>query len=263
MELRTIKTLRAFGRADRNFTEHRLRPLAAAGLMTPGIAGNVANMPRRVSSVPRIIDRRIAYGSSEELVILTDDGPPANDRAAALPHRLRTFGHPGLSIRSRVDVNRLLRDLAPLLRLALGSELVLDLALAAGPLETWCDPRDLANAVINLAVNAREATSNPGGFDLRTFRANLPLNLPGLLSGDYVIIAAHDSGRGMPPDVMARAFDPLFTTKAAGDGFGMGLTSVKAFVEDGGGVADITSGPGDGTTVRLYLPLVRPETPRR
>lgn len=262
MQPRPIAAPRARDRSDRSLAANQLRRLTAAGLATPGMLRLAGSWPRSVGRVPWMIEHRAASGSSDELAILTANGPPAIDRTAALSRRLMTFGRPGVSIRSRVDVNRVVRDLAPLLRLALGLELVLDLALAAGPLETWCDPRDLADAIVNLAVNAREATSNPGRFALQTFRANLPLNLPGLLSGDYVIIAAHDTGPGMAPDVMARAFDPLFTTKAAGRGFGMGLTSVKAFAEDGGGVADITSGPDEGTTVRLYLPLVRPEASR-
>ena len=252
----------ACGRSDRSLTVDQLRRLTMAGLITPSIKCRVGNWPRSAGNVPWMIDRRSAYGSSDELATSSVDGPPTIDRTAALSRKLMTFGRPGISMRSRVAVNSLLRDLAPLLRLVLGFKLDLDLALAAGSFEIWCDPRDLANAVMNLAVNAREATPNAGHFVLQTFRANLPLNLPGLLSGDYVIIAAHDTGRGMTFDTMSRAFDPLFTTKAAGDGFGMGLTSVKAFVEDCGGVVDITSRPGEGTTVRLYLPLIRPEASR-
>jgi signal transduction histidine kinase len=247
-------------RLERGANDGQLRRLAAVSLMTLAIAHDVDNMLQSVGSVLRMIDRRISHGSPEELAIITADGLHAIKRAAALSKRLTTFRQSDATKQSRVDINAILRDFYPLLRWALGFELHLDLSLADGALETWCNPLDLENAVMNLAINARDATCNGGLFTLQTFRANLPLNLPGLLSGDYVIISAHDSGRGMSPDVMARAFDPFFTTKIAGDG--MGLASVKAFVDASGGLADITSRPGEGTTVRLYLPLARP-TARR
>jgi len=241
----------------------RLRRLAAVGLMTPGVAHDVNNMLQSVGSVLKMIDRRIAHGSAEELAMLTADGLKAVDRATALSKRLVTFGRPAASMQSRVDVNALLRDLRPLLRWALGFDVTLEVSLTDGALETWCDPHDLENAVMNLAVNARDAMPNGGIFSIGALRADLPLDLPGLLSGDYVIIFAGDTGEGMTPEVVARAFDPFFTTKGPEAGFGMGLASVKAFVDASGGVADITSRPHEGTAVRLYLPLVRPATPRQ
>ena len=232
--------------------------LAAVGLMTPSIAHDVKNMLQSVGSVLHMIDRRVAHGSPDELTMLTADGLRAIDRAATLAKRLMTFSQPGASMQRRVDVNSVLGEFEPLLRWALGFDVQLHLTLADCHLDTWCDPQDLENAVMNLAVNARDAMKAGGIFSLRTFRADLPLDLPGLLSGDYVIIVASDTGAGMTPDVMARAFDPSFTTKGLGAGFGIGLSGVKAFVEASGGVADVTSSPGGGATVRLYLPLARP-----
>jgi signal transduction histidine kinase len=235
----------------------QLRRLAAVGLMTPGIAHDVNNMLQSVGSVLQMIDRRIAQGSIEELSTLTANGLQAIERVSALSKRLMAFSRPGAAMKSRVEVNGLLRDLQPLLQWAVGFDVVLDMALADRELVTWCDPLDLQNAVMNLAVNARDAMPDGGLFSLRTAWAELPLDLPGLLSGDYLIIAASDTGEGMTPDVIAQAFDPFFTTKDASEGFGIGLPSVKAFVEAIGGVADITSRPGLGATIRLYLPLSR------
>jgi len=262
MHARQAEDVREHDRPERD-DDDQLRRLALVGLMTPSIAHDVNNMLQSVGSVLRMLDRRIAHGSPEELAMLTADGLQAVGRAAALSKRLMMFGRPVASMQSRVEVNAVLRDLKPLLGWALGFDVSLDLVLAHGALETWCDPQDLESAVLNLAVNARDASPAGGRFVLQTFKANLSLNLPGLLSGDYVIIAASDTGQGMTPEVMARAFDPLFTTKGAGDGFGMGLASVRAFVEAAGGVADITSCPAEGTTVRLYLPMARPMTARR
>jgi len=263
MNPRPVQDLVMGARPSRYADGDRLRRLAAVGLMTPGIAHDVNNMLQSVGGVLEMIDRRIADGSPEELEALTAAGLQAVERAAKLSKRLMTFGHPGASIQSRVDVNALLRGLEPLMRWALGSEIVLDLSLTTQAIETWCDPQGLENAVMNLAVNARDAMPDGGRFQVRTSRIDLPLDLPGLLSGDYVIIAASDTGEGMTPEVVAKAFDPFFTTKGAGNGFGMGLASIKAFVDAIGGVADITSRPGEGATVRLYLPLARPAGPRR
>jgi len=242
---------------DRPRDGDQLRRLAAVGLMTPGIAHDVNNMLQSVGSVLHMIDRRIAQGSIEELSTLTANGLQAIERVSALSRRLMAFSRPGAAMKSRVEVNGLLRDLQPLVQWAVGFDVVLDMALADRELVTWCDPLDLQNAIMNLAVNARDAMPKGGVFSLRTAWAELPLDLPGLPSGNYLIIAASDTGEGMTADVIARAFDPFFTTKDASEGFGIGLPSVKAFVEAIGGVADITSRPGLGSTVRLYLPLSR------
>jgi signal transduction histidine kinase len=260
MDPRPFEDLCVRERQDQATGGDQLRRLAAVGLMTPSIAHDVNNMLQSVGGVLQMIDRRIAHGSPEEVAMLTAEGLQAIDRATALSKRLMAFGRPGASMQSRVEVNALLRDLKPLLQWALGFEIVLDMSLTERELETWCDPQDLENAVMNLAVNARDAMPEGGVFSLRTVRAELPLDLPGLLSGDYVIIVAGDTGEGMTPEVIARAFDPFFTTKGPSEGFGMGLPSVKAFVEASGGVVDITSRPGLGATVRLYLPLARPKT---
>ncbi len=256
--------------AELFFVEHsdassgceEMRRLASIGLMTPGIAHDVNNILQTVASVLRVIDRRIAPGSAADLTTLAGDGLRAIDRAAALVKRLMAFGSPGPSALSRVEINQCARDLAPLLRWAVGPNISLELSLDTNLLETWCDPRDLENALMNLAINARDATPNGGLVALYTFKAQLPLDLPGLPSGDYAIIAVSDTGTGMSPEVVAHAFEPFFTTKAAAGGFGMGLASVKAFVTAAGGGADIVSRPNMGTTVRLYLPLASPPDSR-
>jgi signal transduction histidine kinase len=232
----------------------RLRRLAAVGLMTPSVVHDLNNMLQSVGSVLQMIDVRIAHGSPEEVAKLAADGLRAIDRAAMLSKRLTAFGRPRPPMRSRVGVNGLLRDFQPLLRWTLGFGITLELSLADGPLETWCDPQDLENAVMNLAVNARDAMPDGGLLALQTFNAELHLDRPGLPSGDYVMITATDTGHGMAPKVIASAFDPFFTTKAETGGSGLGLASVKAFVDAAGGGADIVSRPGAGTTVRLYLP---------
>jgi signal transduction histidine kinase len=240
--------------ADRRPDGDRLRRLAAVGLMTPSVAHDINNMLQTLASVLHMIDRRSASGSADELANLTADGLQAIDRAAMFSKRLMTFVRPQAPMRSRICVNALLGELKPLLRWTLSPAIRLTMALADGPLETWCDPQDLENAVLNLAVNARDAMPDGGLLALQTFKAELDVDRPGLPRGGYVIITASDTGHGMAAEVMARAFDPFFTTKPAGDGFGMGLASVRAFANAAGGGADITSRPGQGAAVRLYLP---------
>jgi signal transduction histidine kinase len=233
-----------------------LRRLAAVGLMTPSIAHDVNNALHAVQGILQMIQRRVPNGASDELASLATDGLQGIQRAVQISRRLMDFTRISARRRTRVEVNGLLRNLEPLLGWVLGPGIGLGLSLGEAVLETWCDPHDLENAVMNLAVNARHAMPGGGEFTLRTLRVDLPLNLPGLLSGDYVVIAAADTGEGMTADVLSRAFDPFFTTKAHGHGFG--LASVRAFVEAAGGLADITSRPSEGSTVRLYLPLARP-----
>jgi C4-dicarboxylate-specific signal transduction histidine kinase len=241
-------------RSDEGSKDDDLRRLAAVGLMTPSIAHDVNNMLQTVASVLRSIDRGIAHGAKEEVAALAADGLRAIDRVAVLTKSLMAFGRPGPSESSRIDVNQLVRDLEPLLRWAVGPDVSLRLSLDHDPLESWCDPQDLENALMNLAINARDAMPEGGLVALHTFNAHLDLDLPGLPIGDYVIITVSDTGTGMTPEVAAHAFDPFFTTKAGSGGFGIGLASVKAFVGAAGGGADIISRPAEGTTVRLYLP---------
>jgi signal transduction histidine kinase len=237
--------------------EHRdgLGRLAAIGLMTPGIVHDINNLLQTVGSVLRVIDQRSANSAPLELAALAADGLNAIDRAATIAKRLMAFGRPGPSVSARVGVNQLVRTLEPLLRWAVGPEVGYRFSLDEDALEIHCDPRDLENALINLAINARDAMPNGGLLALHTYKALLPLDLPGLPRGDYAIIAVTDTGIGMSSEVATRAFDPFFTTKAAVGGFGMGLASVKAFANAAGGGADIISRPAKGTTVRLYLPL--------
>ncbi len=131
--------------------------LTAIGLMAPAIVHDFGNLLQSVASVLNMVDRRIDAGRIAELKALTADGLRAIDRAAALSKRLMAYGRPRPSVKSRVDVNALLRDLQPLLRLAIGLGITVEFSLADGPLEIWCDPQDLENAVMNLAINARDA----------------------------------------------------------------------------------------------------------
>jgi signal transduction histidine kinase len=162
---------------------------------------------------------------------------------------------------ARVDPNRLIRDLSELLRGALGAVEGPEMTLAPQVWPVCVDANQLENALLNLAVNARDATETGGRVVIRT--RNVPAaeaeQIPALRPLDHVAIEIADRGQGMSPEVLARAFEPFFTTKAVGEGTGLGLSQVFGFAKQSDGHVEIQSEPGRGTTVWIYLPRDRTE----
>ena len=158
-----------------------------------------------------------------------------------------------------LDVNRLIREFAPLMRQAVGEAVTIELELADEPLKTHVDPTQLETALLNLAVNARDAMPNGGPLTITTRRE------PGAGELGYVAIGVRDAGVGMSEDVRARVFEPFFTTKEVGKGSGLGLSQVYGFVSQSEGEVRLESEPGVGTTFLLLLPgsAERAETPKR
>ena len=157
-----------------------------------------------------------------------------------------------------VNPNQLLRDFEPLLKRAVGEtvEIKLDLDAALHPVRL--DPGVFESAILNLAVNARDAMPNGGNLTLKTCNAALTdddlAEMPELVPGEYILVFVSDTGTGMDAKTMARVFEPFFTTKEVGKGTGLGLSQVYGFVKQAGGHVRIESAPGQGATVKLYLP---------
>jgi CheY-like chemotaxis protein len=132
------------------------------------------------------------------------------------------------------------------------------LNLGGGDWHARCDPNQLQSAMLNVVINARDAMPDGGSLDItladRRLEADSLPNNPELEAGDYIEIIVTDTGTGMPPDVLGRAFEPFFTTKPAGRGTGLGLSQIYGFVRQSGGAVQLESPPGEGVTVRLYLP---------
>jgi CheY-like chemotaxis protein len=181
----------------------------------------------------------------------------AAERAADLTKRLLAFSRRQVLQPVAIEANGLLTGTESLLRRSLGAHIEVRFVLAADLWRTMADPSQLEIAILNLAINARDAMPDGGVLTIET--ANVTLDAPAgpegpAISGSYVMIAVSDAGTGMPPEVLSRAVEPFFTTKEAGKGSGLGLSMVYGFAQQSAGHMRIASEPGKGTTVRLYLP---------
>src|ERR1043166_1039213 len=182
----------------------------------------------------------------------------AAERGADLTRRLLAFGRRQMLEPRPTDVKELLGGMEPLMHRTLGEHIQIAWEHAANLWSATVDPSQLENAVLNLAVNARDAMPNGGQLSIETANVEFDLEqaaaFPEIRPGQFVMIAVRDTGVGMPPDIVARAFEPFFTTKDVGKGTGLGLSMVYGFVKQSGGHARIYSEVGMGTTVTLYLP---------
>ena len=179
------------------------------------------------------------------------------NRAAALTHRLLAFARRQPLIPKVIDVNQLVVSLEDLLSRTIGEAIDLRVVASNELWRTLCDPNQLESALLNLAINARDAMPDGGELVISTSNVRLDgvtTDTPALLPGDYVCIGVTDTGAGMSAEVAARAFDPFFTTKPIGQGTGLGLSMIYGFARQSNGHVTIASKPGQGTSVRLYLP---------
>ncbi len=237
--------------------------MEAVGRLTGGIAHDFNNLLTAILGNVDLALRRLGDGD-ERLKRSLNAARQASERAASLVQRLLAFSrqHP-LEVRS-VDVNRLVQGMSELLRRTIGETITVESVLAGGLWKTAIDPNQLENALLNLAVNARDAMPDGGRLTIETANtyldeAYIAANVTDIPSGQYVMIAVSDTGTGMSRDVIERAFDPFFTTKPSGSGTGLGLSMVYGFVKQSGGHIKIYSEPGEGTSIKLYLPRLMDE----
>ena len=244
-----------------NEVEAQLRQsqkMEAIGQLTGGIAHDFNNLLQGISGSIEVIRGRLASGRTDDIGHFMDSAASSAHRAAALIHRLLAFSRRQSLASKTVDVNALIRSMEDLMRRTLGEHIALQ--VAAGP-DTWLvrsDENQLESALLNLAVNARDAMPEGGTLTIRTANATLDESYTGphegLQPGDYTMICVADTGSGMPPDVVARVFEPFFTTKPIGQGTGLGLSMIYGFAQQSGGHVRLHSQPGQGTEVSLYLP---------
>ncbi|GJD51813.1 Sensor histidine kinase RcsC [Methylobacterium crusticola] len=237
--------------------------MEAVGQLTGGIAHDFNNLLTGITGALDLLRRRLSEGRHDNLERYASLATTSAQRAAALTHRLLAFARRQPLMAQAVDANRLVASMDDLLRRTLGERVRLELVVAGGLWPTLCDPNQLENALLNLAINARDAMPGGGHLTIETANAHLDdayvAGEIGVRAGQYVCVSVSDTGAGMAPDVIARAFDPFFTTKPLGEGTGLGLSMIYGFAKQSDGHVRIYSEVGQGTSVKLYLPRHRGE----
>ena len=223
--------------------------MEALGQLTGGIAHDFNNLLTVVVGGLDLIARNV---TDERLKRYATNALTAAERGARLTAQLLAFSRVQRLEVKPTRVASLIEGMRPLLRNVLGPQIVKNFSLDPNQIAVMADPTQLELAVLNLAINARDAMPEGGELSFATKHATIAGD-PELDDGDYVELSVSDTGTGMPPEVMARAFDPFFTTKEVGKGTGLGLSMVYGVARQSGGIARINSVPGEGTTISLYF----------
>ncbi|WP_375460724.1 PAS domain-containing protein [uncultured Enterovirga sp.] len=235
--------------------------MEAVGQLTGGIAHDFNNLLTGIVGSLDLMQTRMAQGRTENLERYAKAAMSSANRAAALTHRLLAFARRQPLDPKPTDANALVTSLEDLLRRTIGEAIGLEIVTAGGLWPTLCDPNQLESAILNLAINARDAMPNGGKLTIETCNTHLDWHYaaqhPGVVSGQYICLCVTDTGVGMGPEVIGRAFDPFYTTKPIGQGTGLGLSMVYGFARQSEGHAAIYSEVGKGTTVKIYLPRHR------
>ncbi len=246
--------------ASREAAEAQLRQLQkmeTLGALTGGIAHDFNNMLAVVLGGIELAKRRLR-SDPDKADQLLDNAREGATRAATLTARLLAFARNQPLAPTPLDVNKLVGGMCDMLHRTLGEVVQVDCVYGAGLWRCYADPGEVENAILNLAINARDAMPQGGKLTVESANAHIDdayaRARPEVTAGQYVMICVTDTGTGMTPDTIERAFDPFFTTKAVGKGTGLGLSQVFGFVKQTGGHVAIYSEVGEGTTVKLYLP---------
>lgn len=230
--------------------------MEATGQLTGGMAHDFNSILQVIRANLDLMKDDV--GANPGVVARLQSATAAAERGARLTQQLLAFARRQPLAPEPTDVTQLLSDLADLLRHSLGERITIELAISDDPWNARIDSGQLENAILNLAINARDAM--PDGGTVRVEVSNVTLDRsyailhPDVTPGAYVLVAVSDTGTGMPPEVAAQAFDPFFTTKRDGKGTGLGLSMVYGFVRQSNGHIRIDSAIGQGTSVKLYLP---------
>ncbi|HTD29309.1 MAG TPA: ATP-binding protein, partial [Xanthomonadaceae bacterium] len=249
---------------QRRRTEDQLahsQRLDAIGQLTGGIAHDFNNLLTVVSGSLQLL--QADYEETPEAGELIASALRSVTRGAELTSKLLAFARRQRLVPQVVDARALLLDVEQMLKRTLGDVVRLQVRCAEGPLAALADPMQLDSALVNLALNARDAMPRGGEImiDARESLIALDQATDDLGAGHYVLISVVDTGRGMSPETLTRAMEPFFTTKGAGRGSGLGLSMVYGFAKQSGGHLRIESALGYGTRVELYLPVARGAEP--
>ena len=235
--------------------------LEAVGQLTGGVAHDFNNLLTVILGNGEMLMDSLA--DNDELRPLAELTVAAAERGAALTSRLLAFSRRQALDPKVTDVNRLLAGLEQLLRRTIGEHVQIILTPTADLWSALIDPPQLESAVLNLAINARDAMPRGGTITIETCNVAIDAETAEkdgeVVAGEYVMVSVADTGTGMTPEVLAQAFEPFFTTKEVGQGSGLGLSMVYGFAKQSGGHVKITSEPGQGAVVRMYFPAADPQ----
>jgi CheY-like chemotaxis protein len=233
---------------------HQAQKMEALGQLTGGIAHDFNNLLTAVIGNLELAQKR--SGSDPHTAGLLEAALSAAERGATLIKDLLTFARRQPLHPKAVDVSAVVDDAEKILKQTIGPDIRLLISAEPSLRPAWVDPNQLALAILNLALNARDAMPSGGRLQIacenrRAETGNLPSDLA---TGDYVVVTVSDTGSGMSETTLARVFEPFFTTKEAGRGSGLGLSMVQGFAAQSGGTVQIVSSLGEGTNVELWLP---------
>ncbi|HEY4303774.1 MAG TPA: response regulator [Gemmatimonadaceae bacterium] len=235
--------------------------MEAIGKLTGGVAHDFNNLLQVVGGNLQLLAEDVA--GSERPAQRVRNALAGVARGAKLASQLLAFGRRQPLAPKVVNLGRFVRGLDDMLRRALGDGIEIETIVSGGLWNTLVDPFQVENALLNLAINARDAMDGQGKLTIEAGNASLDdayaKRNADVLPGQYVMVAVTDTGSGMTPEVQEHVFEPFFTTKREGQGTGLGLSMVYGFVKQSGGHVKIYSEPGQGSTIRLYLPRVRQE----
>jgi PAS domain S-box-containing protein len=262
--------LRGFAKITRDLTTTRLnqealeqsreqlmqaQKMEAVGQLTGGVAHDFNNLLTAIIGSLELLGRR---DRSERNRRLIETARRAAEQGAGLTQQLLAFSRQQPLAPEVLDINRLVAGMSDLLRRTIGAGIAIETVLAGGLWRTRIDPNQFQSALLNLALNARDAMEGGGKLTIETANAYLDDDYAArhaeVTPGQYVLVAVSDTGTGMSREVMDRAFEPFYTTKTEGRGTGLGLSQVFGFIKQSGGHIKLYSEPGQGTTVKLYLP---------
>ena len=236
----------------------QMQKMESIGQLTGGIAHDFNNMLAIVIGSLDMARRRIGKGEVARAEECIGNAAEGAQRAAVLTARLLAFSRQQPLAPRPLNANQLVSGMSELLRRTIGEHVRVETVLAGGLWHAFADASQLENAIVNLAVNARDAMPDGGRLTIETGNADLDDRYARthaeVLAGQYVLISVSDSGTGMPAEVIERAFEPFYTTKGVGKGTGLGLSQVFGYVKQTGGHVKIYSEVGQGTTVKIYLP---------
>ncbi len=229
--------------------------MEAIGQLTGGIAHDFNNVLQGITGSLEMMQRRVDQGRAGEAGRHLAAARRSVQRAAALTHRLLAFAR-------QLPLDPVPVGMEELIRRTVGPSVQVEVRLGDGLWLVSCDEGQLENALLNLAINARDAMAEGGWLTISTGETHLSAaDLAGedaTAPGAFATVAVTDTGMGMAPEVVAHAFEPFFTTKPLGQGTGLGLSQIYGFVRQSGGVVRLESAPGQGTTVRIFLPRHKP-----